>query len=210
MKTWLARLLICFALASTAIAADRPNIVLIYADDLGYTDLAIYGSEYHQTPNIDALMDSGMRFTQAYSMAPLCAPARVGMLSGRYPARFGCYEVVNGVKARGIPLDELPMIQPDNQLRLPEDNNTLAELLKAAGYRCGVFGKWHVGRDLPTARGFDDYVTMRNGSHFKAEMSFIRQSGGYPEPTGYSSDYIQRCADLFLDKDNVQPFFLYL
>ena len=136
-------------------AQDKPNIVLLYADDLGYADLSIYGNEYHQTPNIDSLMKAGMRFTQAYSPAALCAPSRVGLLSGRYPARFGVYEVVVGVKARGKPLDELPMVQPDNELRLPADNNTLGELLKAAGYRCGMFGKWHVGREKPSQRGFE-------------------------------------------------------
>ncbi|QDT60553.1 Arylsulfatase [Stieleria bergensis] len=191
-------------------AQDKPNIVLLYADDLGYADLSIYGNEYHQTPNIDSLMKAGMRFTQAYSPAALCAPSRVGLLSGRYPARFGVYEVVVGVKARGKPLDELPMVQPDNELRLPADNNTLGELLKAAGYRCGMFGKWHVGREKPSQRGFDDFVMLRNGGHLDVKMSYLRQSGDYPEPSGYSSDYISLCADQFLDKNDDRPFFLYL
>lgn len=186
------------------------NIVLIYADDLGWSDLGCYGNTYHQTPNIDALVQSGMRFTQAYSDAPLCAPSRVALLSGRSSVRQGCFEVIDGRYLNEVDPEEMKVMPPENHLRLPSDTPTLAELLRQNGYRCGLFGKWHVGSEQPSERGFGDYVVLKNGSHWDASMSFLRQSGGYPAAQGYSSDYLNRCALQFLDKPSDEPFFLFL
>ena len=201
---------------SRAEIQTRPNIVLIYADDLGYADLACYGNEYFETPNIDALMAKGIRFTSAYSNAPLCAPSRIALLSGRYSARVGCYEVTPGVYDKTVNVDEIDFQMPVNQLRLPQDRKILPELLKEAGYFTGFIGKWHVGAERPTERGFDEFVEVTNvnsgGSHNDVGTAFRGKTKGYPEAKGDSGDYLTQCAKTFLDHAGLRngPFFLYL
>jgi arylsulfatase A-like enzyme len=203
-----------FCLLASSFAAERqPNIVLILADDLGYADLGCYGNRYHQTPHMDRLMGAGMRFTQAYSDAPLCAPSRIALLSGRHAAREGCYEVVAGRFLAQVDIEMVPLMPPENRLQLPADRKILPERLKALGYRTGVFGKWHVGPQTPAQRGFDDFVLLGTASHLDAAKAATRQrSPDYPEPRGYSSDYLTACARRFLDKGqgDARPFFLYL
>ncbi|MEM9368635.1 MAG: sulfatase-like hydrolase/transferase [Planctomycetota bacterium] len=196
--------------ADRCAADDRPNIVLIYADDLGYADLGCYGNEYHETPNIDRLMREGVRFTQAYANAPLCAPSRVGLLTGRHCARAGCYEVAPGRYLKRVNLDLVDFLPPENKLRLPDDRKILPEYLQEIGYLTGFFGKWHVGPEKPSECGFDDHVTLWNGSHLDVTKSFQGKSDGYPDPNGYSSEYLSRCADQFLAGVGDAPFFLYL
>jgi arylsulfatase A-like enzyme len=134
------------AMAAAAFAPQRPlpNIVLIYADDLGYGDLGCYGNPTIRTPHLDRLAAEGMRFTQFYSAAPLCSPSRAALLSGRYPVRSG----INFV------------LFPDSQGGLPESETTIAEMLRPRGYATQVVGKWHLGhlpQYLPTRHGFDSY-----------------------------------------------------
>ncbi len=114
------------ALAGPASAAlsDRPNVVVIVMDDLGCHDLGYLGASDLATPNIDALAGSGMIFRNWYSNAPVCAPARASILSGRFPARAGV---------------------PNNGSALPRQVPTIASVLKEAGYRTGAIGKWHLG-----------------------------------------------------------------
>ncbi|MEM1227279.1 MAG: sulfatase [Planctomycetota bacterium] len=205
------------ALFSSAAEADSPpNFVLIYADDLGYADLGCYGNQYFETPHIDELLSRGLRFTSAYSGAPLCAPSRVALLSGRYSARVGCYEVTPGRFLQGSNTAEVGFEMPINQLRLPGDRKILSEHLKEAGYYTGFFGKWHVGSQGPAERGFDEFVRVTNvnsgGSHLDVGTAFQGKSDGYPEAQGDSGDYLTTCASLFLDRVSKakQPFFLYL
>ena len=106
-----------------------PNIVLIVADDMGYADIGVHGSKDIPTPNIDALATAGVRFTDAYVTGPYCSPTRAGLLTGRYPQRFG-HEFNLG---------------PAGEFGLPLSETTLADRLKAAGYRTALFGKWHLG-----------------------------------------------------------------
>ncbi|MEM6692266.1 MAG: sulfatase-like hydrolase/transferase, partial [Planctomycetota bacterium] len=155
-----------------AATPERPNIVLIYADDLGYADLSCYGNEYFETPHIDRLMAAGMRFTQAYSNAPLCAPSRIGLLTGRHCARAGCYEVAPGRYTKQVNMDLVDFLPPVNQLALPSGRKILPEFLRELGYRNGFFGKWHVGAETPPERGFDEFVTLWNGSHIDVSKSF--------------------------------------
>jgi arylsulfatase A len=133
-------------LASAAIAATKaqPNIVMIYADDLGWGDLGCYGNPTIRTPNLDRLASEGARFTQFYSAAPLCSPSRASLLTGRYPVRSG----INFV------------LFPDSMGGLPETELTIAELLRQRGYATHITGKWHLGhlpQYLPTKHGFDGY-----------------------------------------------------
>lgn len=130
-------------------AADKPNIVIIYADDLGYGDLGCYGHPTIRTPNLDRMAAEGMRFTQFYSAAEVCTPSRAALLTGRYPIRSGmCHtkmRVLRRNSAGGLPADEI----------------TLAELLKQRGYTTACIGKWHLGvwsnnpANHPMKHGFD-------------------------------------------------------
>ena len=121
-------------LALAAQSTPKPNFVLILLDDLGCTDLGCYGARDLKTPHIDALASTGVRFTNWYANAPVCAPSRASLLTGRYPASAGV---------------------PNNGHELPADRPTIAKLLKPVGYRSSLVGKWHLG-NTPVARGFDD------------------------------------------------------
>ena len=216
--------------SSFSTKADLPNIVLIYVDDLGYKDLESYGNEYFETPRIDSLLASGLRFTQAYSNAPLCAPSRIALLTGRHSARSGAYEVVNKswnevnyfLNVEKMNPDELNVDweekvnyePPFNNLDLPEGRKVIPEYLKEIGYFTGFFGKWHVGPQKPTDRGFDEYVELRNinsgGSHLDVRKGFVSKSPEYPEPYGQSGDYMTDISLHFIDRAEGRPFFLYM
>ena len=130
--------------AAGAAAANRPNIVIILADDLGYGDLACYGHPTIKTPNLDRMAAQGMKFTQFYSAAPFCSPSRAALLTGRLPIRSGINYVLFPYSKGGIQDSEI----------------TLAEMLRGQGYATACVGKWHLGhlpRYLPTKHGFDSY-----------------------------------------------------
>jgi arylsulfatase A-like enzyme len=129
----------------------RPNVIIIYCDDLGYGDLGCYGSDAVKTPNLDRLAGEGIRFTNWYSNSPVCSPSRASLLTGRYPAKAGVSEILGGKRgAAGLPLG-----QP-----------TLARVLQSEGYRTALFGKWHLGASAeygPNAHGFDEFYGFRAG-----------------------------------------------
>lgn len=131
-------------------AADlRPNFVVIFTDDQGYGDLSCFGGEHVDTPNIDRMADEGLRLTSFYVAAPVCTPSRAGLMTGCYPKRIDMATGSNfGVLLAG------------DRKGLHPNEITLAEVLKDAGYRTGIFGKWHLGDQpqfLPTRQGFDEY-----------------------------------------------------
>ncbi|XP_007519480.1 arylsulfatase A [Erinaceus europaeus] len=136
------------ALAASLAAAMPPNILLIFADDLGYGDLGSYGHPTSTTPNLDQLAAGGLRFTDFYVAASVCTPSRAALLTGRYPVRMGLYPGVLYPSSRGgMPLEEV----------------TIAEILAARGYLTGMAGKWHLGVGpegafLPTHQGFHRYL----------------------------------------------------
>ena len=143
---------------------DKPNVVFILADDLGVRDLALYGSKFYETPNIDALATHGMKFTQAYAASPLCSPTRASIMTGLFPARIGitapaCHEpqeILNkGLCAKAPPQQKALTAQ--SLTRLNRDYYTLAKAMKEAGYATGHFGKWHLGPEpySPLQQGFD-------------------------------------------------------
>jgi len=132
------------ALSSIVLRSQQrqPNIVMIYADDLGYGDLSCYGSPI-ATPNIDRLAEEGARFTNFYSASPVCSPSRAALLTGRYPTRV-----------------EVPVVLSPGDPGMADGETTVAQALGAAGYRTACIGKWHLGsqtRYLPTNRGFDEF-----------------------------------------------------
>ena len=128
-------------------AQDRPNFVLIFADDLGYGDLSSYGATRHRSPHLDRMADEGIRLTDFYVSVPFCGPSRATLLTGRYPFRHGM--VVNPAPDAGR-----------NDVGLPPSEITIAEALKPLGYATSAIGKWHLGhveRFLPRKQGFDEY-----------------------------------------------------
>ena len=177
-------------------ARGRPNIVLILADDLGYSDLGCYGGEI-ATPNLDRLAQGGLRFTQFYNCAR-CCPSRASLLTGLYPHEVG----FGGMSGS-----------------LPPNCATIPEVLKTAGYRTFMSGKWHLGQPGPVLRGFDEFYGMLGGyGSFWNPALYTRRPEGrvprsYPEGTFYSTDAITDHALDFITSARQagdKPFFLYL
>jgi arylsulfatase A-like enzyme len=193
------------SLASLAAAAAvPPNIVFIMADDLGYTDVACFGSRYYETPNIDRLATQGTRFTN-YHQHQNCSPTRAALMSGQYSVRTGVYTVggVDRFDWRSRPLRPV-----DNVTNLPLDRTLLPQALKSAGYATGMFGKWHIGQQgdyLPGRRGFDEAIVSM-GAHFDFETN---PKVDYPKGQ-YLADFLTDKAVDFIKRHRAQPFFLYL
>jgi arylsulfatase A-like enzyme len=157
-------LLLLFVLGSSAFSA-QPNVIVILADDLGWSDTTLYGNTaYYQTPNVERLAKRGMTFTRAYSASPLCSPTRSALLTGQSPARTGitvpnCHVpqvVLQATTGKKAPPDQ-KAIQPEPVTRLKTEYRTLAETMKDAGYATAHFGKWHLGPEpySPLQQGFD-------------------------------------------------------
>jgi len=209
MKLLKVAFLILTALASGASlldAADRPNVVLIYVDDLGYGDLSCYGSEQIFTPQIDQLADQGMRFTDAYVTSPVCGPSRVGLLTGAYPQRFGVY------------------YNPDTtRAAIPESYRILPELMRDAGYATGIIGKWNITRDPYASADYVKDPMIWGGNYWPDESGIYAGVGGGwgdnkiqgvwgPERPGdeYLTDRLTQHAVNFIEANAGKPFFLYL
>src|SRR5262245_48686286 len=137
---------------ATARAAEKPNIVLVLADDLGYGDLGCYGCKDIRTPNLDRLAARGVRFNTFYANGPECTPTRTALLTGRYQHRVGGLECAIGTGNVGR-YDDAIHLREKNQLGLPAEEVSLARLLKDAGYTTAICGKWHLGYDDPFAPG---------------------------------------------------------
>ncbi|HAV61822.1 MAG TPA: sulfatase, partial [Verrucomicrobiales bacterium] len=127
-------------MAVTGRAADRPNVIFILVDDLGWTDLSCMGSRLYETPNIDRLAADGMLFDNAYAACTVCSPTRAAVMTGKYPARLHITDWIQGHKR---PKAKLKV--PDWTMELPHDEVTIAELLKKEGYATCHIGKWHLG-----------------------------------------------------------------
>jgi arylsulfatase A-like enzyme len=184
---------------------QRPNIVLVTADDLGYGDLSSYGRADYRTPVLDQLAAQGTRFTQAYSIAPICTPTRVGLMTGRYPARHPV-----GLR------EPLTLSEEDRQIGLEPSHPTLSSLLKEAGYTNGLFGKWHLGVSPefhPNRHGFDEFFGPLSGvvdytSHADPLGRHDLYRNTEPvHPTGYLTDLIADEAVRFI-RQRREPFFL--
>ena len=138
---------------------NGPNIIFIFADDLGYGDLSSYGADDISTPNIDFIADNGIQFTDFYSVSSVCTPSRAGMLTGRLPQRFG----LNGV------------LFPESHTGMPSSEYTIAELLRDNGYNTGIVGKWHLGHKheyLPLQQGFDSFFGIPYSNDMASTVYF--------------------------------------
>lgn len=202
----LAALLIFAAAGPAALRAapTQPNIVFVLADDLGYTDLACFGSGYYETPHLDRLASEGMKFT-SYHTCQNCQPSRAALMSGQYAPRTGVY-TVGGIER--FDWHSRPLRPVDNVAALPLDKITIAQSLGKAGYATGMFGKWHLGEDEahhPSQRGFDEAI-VSSGRHFKFNTNPKTE---YPEGA-YLADFLTGKAEDFIRRHQGGPFFLYL
>ncbi len=218
-------------LNSASANASKPNIVLIFIDDLGWIDIGCYGSKFYDTPNIDRLASQGMKFTNAYAACAVCSPTRASIMTGRYPARLG---VTDWIRARfqggKIPEDKQnpsgyeggnnrELLCPENALWMELDEITIAELLKPAGYTSCHIGKWHLGADdwYPDKQGFDYNV---GGCDFGQPPSYFdpycnNNQGCIPtieprEKGEYLTDREADEAESFIRAHKDTPFFLYM
>ncbi len=191
----LAAAALCGPAATGRAAPARPNIVLVVADDLGYGDLSAHGNPDVRTPNLDALARQGAAF-ERFFVSPVCAPSRAALLTGRYPLRAGVSGVTGG--REGMRPGEV----------------TLAETLRAAGYRTGLFGKWHNGEHhplTPRGQGFDRFLGFHYGHVNDYFDAVLEDEGGRAVPTaGYLTDALTDAAMGFVTRNQDRPFFLYL
>ncbi|MGL4424514.1 MAG: sulfatase [Gemmataceae bacterium] len=191
--------LLVFGATQAAEPVRKPNVVLIFADDLGWKDVGYQGSDFHETPNLDALAKKGIVFSNAYAGAGNCAPSRACLLSGQYTPRHGVYAV--GETDRG-PKQMMRLIPIPNKSGLPKAQVTLADAMKEADYATGIFGKWHLGgKDgaAPGLQGFDTVFDSQGEGNKK----------GKPEdPKGVFSLTDKACA--FIEANAKKPFFCYV
>jgi len=235
MKSQLISLFVLFGLLSVSYADDgivrgisRPNIVLIYVDDLGYSDLGCYGRAYGnhftETPNIDQLAMQSQKFTNAYTAAPICSPARAALLTGKSPARLHFEFVTKWEKDRYNWEDDAwrrmfygkKLIPPPYTLNLPLEEETLAEVLKGEGYATGMVGKWHVSSHQnvyngwnpifgPAKQGFD--WTKDTFGAWDKEMKQARKNAKDGE---FPLDALTDGAISYIRQPHSSPFFLYV
>lgn len=190
---------------------ERPNIVFILADDLGWKDIGVMGSNYYQTPNIDRLAAEGMLFTDAYANAPNCAPSRACLMSGKYTPRHGVYTVNNSDRGESRLRKLIPI---KNTTELDTSFITLPELLAANGYTCGHFGKWHLGADPqhgPIAHGFHYNIAGNHAGHPHSYFSPYQNPDLIDGPDGeYLTDRLNAEVLQFIEANADKPFFVYL
>jgi len=177
---------------------QQPNIIFIFADDLGYGDIGSYGSNNIKTPNIDRMAQQGAKFDQFYSASPVCTPSRAALLTGRYPIRQGIHEVFYPESYQGMDLQEI----------------TIAEMLKDAGYATGMVGKWHLGHHaqyMPLKQGFDEFFGVPYSNdmgglyYFRDEQIIFEDIDQRYMTKTYTEEALK-----FIDKHQQEPFFLYL
>jgi len=186
---------------------ERPNVILILIDDLGWKDLGCYGSGFYETPNLDRLADEGMRFTDAYAACPVCSPTRASILSGKYPATLGLTNFIGG-RTRGKLVDA-PYVD-----HLALEETSLARALKEGGYHTWHVGKWHLGGSsyYPERHGFDVNVA---GCHWGMPHNGYFSPWGIPTledgPEGeYLTDRLTDEAVRLIRSSDGRPFFLNL
>ncbi|MCW9706599.1 sulfatase family protein [Fodinibius salsisoli] len=213
-KLWVGIIFLMVGLSGRLAAAvttepDPPNIVIIFADDLGYGDLGVYGHPTIRTPSLDRMAAKGIKFTQFYSGASVCTPSRAALLTGRLPVRSGMMS------------DKFRVLFPFSEKGLPAKEITIAEALKEKGYATAAIGKWHLGHEpsyLPTNHGFDTFY----GIPYSNDMS-LKRRGDPPVPLMRDKSIIEQPAKqqtltrrytresiAFIQDQGNQPFFLYL
>lgn len=205
--------LICWECLGQTPSDDRPNIVVILCDDLGYGDLACYGHPHIKTPHLDRLAAGGIRFTDCYSAAPVCSPSRVGLLTGRSPNRAGVYD--------WIPAATTARQDAREQVHMRSSEVTIPQLLGDAGYATCLAGKWHCNSQFnqstqpqPGDFGFDHWLATQNNAAPSHEnpRNFVRNGEQVGPLEGYSCQLVvdEVTGWLRQRKSSSQPFFVFL
>lgn len=204
LPVFLALAVLFHAAPAPSASPAKPNLIFIMADDLGYTDVACFGSRYYETPHIDRLAAQGLRMT-CHHHCQNCTPTRAALMSGQLGPRTGVYTVGS---INRFDWSMRPLRPVDNGEGLPLDRDTIAQQLKAAGYATGMFGKWHIGQQgdyHPGKRGFDEAIeTMGKHFHFATNPPVE-----YPKDQ-YLADFLTDKAVDFIQRHQDHPFFLYL
>ncbi|MBC8356934.1 MAG: sulfatase [Planctomycetes bacterium] len=199
--------LACFAANASVFAADKPNIVLIFIDDMGWGDVGCYGNDFIDTPRIDRLATQGVRFTDFYAAGAVCSPTRCAVQSGQNQARIG---ITAHIPGHWRPFDRV--ITPLTTMALPLDTVTVAEALKDSGYSTGYVGKWHLGNGSqfqPDQQGYD-FSAVIGGPHLPGKYRVQGRTGLKPKPGQYRTDFeADLCID-FIEENKEKPFFLML
>jgi arylsulfatase A len=189
-------------------SAGKPNIVIVFCDDVGYADIGVFGAKGYETPNLDRMTAEGVKFTDFYAAASLCTPSRAALLTGCYPQRVGLPNVLG----------------PADKIGISDQEQTIAEILKPLGYATACYGKWHLGHHpkfLPTRHGFDEYFGLPYSNdmwpYHPTNKSFPdlpliegeRIVEYNPDQTQLTTWYTEH-AVRFIEKNRDRPFFLYV
>ncbi len=196
-------LLLAMWIAVDAWSAERPNVILIMTDNHGAWTLGCYGNREIRTPNIDRLAAEGTLFTRAFASNPVCSPTRATCLTGLVPSQHGVHSFLAGGNLQ---------VGPRARNTLAEFTS-LPEVLRDAGYRCGLVGKWHLGGNLLPQEGMDDYwITMPHGGTSTFYDAAIIENGKQRKEPTYLTDFWTEHAVRFIDQqaEQKQPFFLFL
>ena len=193
---------------STGASVDRPNLVIVFCDDVGYADVGVFGARGYKTPNLDRMAAEGVKFTDFYAAAASCTPSRAALMTGCYPQRVGLPNVIG----------------PSAKIGISSAEQTIAEVLKPLGYATACYGKWHLGHHpkfLPMRHGFDDYFGLPYSNDMWPNHPTNKRFPDLPLIEGervieYNPDQTQLTtwytehAVRFIEKNKDQPFFLYL
>jgi arylsulfatase A-like enzyme len=219
MKTLATTLAACLAFvpfpARATAEPPKPNILILFADDLGYADLGIQGSKEIPTPHIDSIAHNGVRFTSGYVSSAMCSPSRAGLITGRSQSHFG----------HDINWEPEWPVDPDDPRGLPLTEKTMADHLKAAGYHTGIVGKWHLGEAPPfhpNRRGFDEFFGFISGGHNYFTDKYrdspplnhyntLLERNGAPQPAapGYLTTVLGKESAEFIHRNKEKPWLLY-
>ena len=194
--------------ASDGKSTDKPNVVIVFCDDVGYADIGVFGAKGYETPNLDRMAAEGVKFTDFYAAASSCTPSRAALMTGCYPQRVSLPNVIG----------------PNAKIGISDQEQTIAETLKPLGYATACYGKWHLGhlpKFLPTRHGFDDYFGLPYSNDMWPQHPTNKNYPDLPLVEGerileYNPDqtqlttwYTER-AVRFIEKSKDQPFFLYV
>ncbi|MEO0452522.1 MAG: sulfatase [Verrucomicrobiota bacterium] len=215
MKLFSKALIALLLALSTQAASSKPNFIIIFTDDQGYADLGCFGGKHIDTPRIDQMAAEGARLTSFYSAAPLCTPSRAALMTGSYPIRI---DMATG--------SNFPVLLAGDKKGLHPDEVTIAEVLKSAGYKTGIFGKWHLGDQpefLPTRQGFDEFFGIPYSHDIHPFHPSQKRFQFPPLPllenetvieldpdADYLTQRITERAVAFIQANSDRPFFLYM
>ncbi|MEM1442124.1 MAG: sulfatase-like hydrolase/transferase [Verrucomicrobiota bacterium] len=214
---WTGLLVAAFALLTPLAAEERPNFVVVLCDDLGWGDLENYGHPHIKTPRLMELASEGIQFSDFYSAAPVCSPSRVGLLTGRMPSRAGVYDWIPSADQKK------PVFRSRQLVQMREEEFTIAEMLKTAGYATCMTGKWHCNamfnsekQAQPGDHGFDHWFATQNNASPSHENpnNFVRNGEPVGIVEGFSCEIVADEAIEWLKQHHAetpaQPFFIYM